>query len=225
MSSPQPREKKKLLIKLAAALVCLLVAGVLVIQGVDLKAWGEKGLDLLRGAGPVAFFTAMALLPAAGLPMMTFSLTAGSAFADQMGMGTVIVCGLAAVTVNVAVTYWLATKALRPLLSNLLQRLGYKIPEVPEADMTDMIVIVRVTPGPPFFTQNYLLGLARAPFGKYMLISCGIAWSYNAAFIVFGDALLHGKGKAMLMGVLLLVALVAVTHLLRRHYGRKQSKA
>jgi len=47
----------------------------------------------------------------------------------------------------------------------------------------------------------------------------------NVAFVLFGDALLHGKGKMILMSGSLMVALVGVTHLLRKHYARKKKPA
>jgi uncharacterized membrane protein YdjX (TVP38/TMEM64 family) len=185
----------------------------------------ERGLDAIRGAGPWVFFVAMALLPAIAVPMLTFSLTAGSAFGGQMGMGGVVAAGLAAVTINLALTYWLARRALRPWLARLIARLGYRLPQVDGADMTDLIVLLRVTPGIPFFAQNYLLGLADVPVVSYLVISCVISWAYTAAFIVFGDALLHGRGRAGLVALSLLLALSAAAHLARRHYARKKASA
>ncbi|HYD83513.1 MAG TPA: hypothetical protein VEA63_05660, partial [Opitutus sp.] len=90
-------------------------------------------------------------------------------------------------------------------------------------DHTDLAIVVRVTPGIPFFVQNYLLGLAGVPLGKYLLVSCIISWSYTVGFVVFGDALLHGKGKMALLAVSLLVAAAVITHWLRKHYARKKA--
>jgi uncharacterized membrane protein YdjX (TVP38/TMEM64 family) len=84
---------------------------------------------------------------------------------------------------------------------------------------------LRVTPGFPFCIQNYLLGLVNAPFARYFLISCLTIIPNNAAFIIFGDALLHGKGRAIATGLCLIIALVAATHFLRRHYGRRKLAA
>ncbi len=213
--------------------IALAIGAILLFRGVDprpwadralavLHVWIDRGLVILQEAGPWAFFAAMAVLPAACVPMLAFSLTAGPAFGERMGMGAVVAAGLAATTVNLALTYWLANRALRPWLSALIARLGHKVPRVEAADMTDLIVIVRVTPGVPFFLQNYILGLADAPLGRYLAISCVIAWPYTAAFTVFGDALLHGRGRVALVAVSLFLALAAAAHLLRRHYaGRK----
>jgi uncharacterized membrane protein YdjX (TVP38/TMEM64 family) len=211
--------------KIALVLACIAVAGCLVLHGVPWREYLERTLGAIRDAGPWAFFAAMALLPAAAVPMMAFTLTAGSAFGPRMGMGGVVAAGLAAITVNLIFTYWLARSVLRPWLSRLIQRLGYRYPKVETGDMTDLIVLLRVTPGFPFFVQNYLLGLADAPPVRYLVISCAASWTYTTVFILFGDALMHGRGRAVILSLSLLAALGAAAHLVRRHYGRKAAPA
>jgi uncharacterized membrane protein YdjX (TVP38/TMEM64 family) len=167
----------------------------------------------------------MALLPLAGVPMSPFALSAGPLFGARLGTPVVVLLGLAAITFNLSVTYWLARRWLRPLLSRVVQRLGYRLPEVERGDATDLIILLRVTPGPPFFVQNYLLGLAEVPFGRYLVISCAVQWSYNIAFILFGDALSQGRGKMAMVAIGLLAALVVGTHLVRKHLGQKKPAA
>lgn len=221
MVDPVPRPNRALLIKMAAGgIVLLLVAG-FVARGLDLKALLQHALDLIQNAGPVAFFAAMAVLPALGAPLSAFSLTAGSVFGPQLGMGCVVALALLAITVNMALTYFLARHALRPLLEKLFTRLNYRLPQAGAEDTTGLIVLLRVTPGVPFPVQNYLLGLAGMPFGKYLLLSCLITLPMNAAFILFGAALLNGKGKAALISLSLILALMAATQLVRKHYGKK----
>lgn len=225
MPDPKATLPRPLLMKLAAAGLLLLVAALLVARGVDLRALLRQGLAQVQQAGPVVFFGSMAVLPAIGAPLSPFSLTAGSIFAGQLGMPWVIFYALLAITCNMLGTYLLASRALRPPLERLVRRLGYKLPEVESGDVTDLIVLIRVTPGVPFLAQNYLLGLAQVPLGKYLLVSCAVQWSFNAAFIVFGDALLHGKGKFALFGLCALIALVAGTHMVRKHYERRRKTA
>jgi len=222
--SPAPN-KRALLLKLAVVVVVLGIGAVLLARGVDLKGLLQQALATVQQAGPLVFFGAMALLPAIGAPLSPFSLTAGSIFGAQLGMPLVIACALAAITINIVLTYYLARYAFRPLLEKIVTRLGYKLPEVEAGDAADLVVILRVTPGVPFPAQNYLLGLARVPFVKYALISCAIQWSFNAAFILFGEALLHGKGKLAIIGFSALLALTAGTHLVRKHYERRKKTA
>jgi len=216
-------QRRLRLVKVGAVALVLLVGAGLVARGYDLKGAVEQGLALVRGAGPVVFFLAMAVLPAVGAPQMAFSLTAGSLFGAQLGMGLVVLFASLAMFFNMALAYWLASRVLRPVLVVLLGRLGYKVPQVQPGDETDLIVLLRVTPGIPFPVQNYLLGLARANFGRYLLLSIVLQGPLNAAFVVFGEALLHGRGKMVFYGLSAIVVLLVGTHLVRKHYSRKQT--
>ena len=216
-------QRRLRLVKVGAVALVLLVGAGLVARGYDLKGAVEQGLALVRGAGPVVFFLAMAVLPAVGAPQMAFSLTAGSLFGAQLGMGLVVLFASLAMFFNMALAYWLASRVLRPVLEVLLGRLGYKVPQVQPGDETDLIVLLRVTPGIPFPVQNYLLGLARANFGRYLLLSIVLQGPLNAAFVVFGEALLHGRGKMVFYGLSAIVVLLVGTHLVRKHYSRKQT--
>jgi len=221
-------ERRKTLVKIAAAGVLLIAAGVLVLRGFDVIGIAERtvgrGIAILQAGGPWVFFIAMALLPAIGAPLMAFSLTAGRAFGAQMGMGWVVAAASAAILVNILLTYWLARWVFRPWITRLVIRFGYTLPQLDKADLTDLVIIVRVTPGPPFFVQNYLLGLADAPFVRYVTISCVVIWAYAAAAIVFGDALLSGRSRNAIMAVGLFAALVAATHLARHHFGKRKKR-
>jgi uncharacterized membrane protein YdjX (TVP38/TMEM64 family) len=135
----------------------------------------------------------------------------------------VVLLSLLALTVNMALTYWLAGYVLRPVLEKILVRFGFKLPQAGSGSTVDLIVLLRVTPGVPFPVQNYLLGLAHVPFGKYLLVSVLIAGPLNTAFVLFGDALLHGKGRVAMLSLLLLLALMAGTQMLRKHYAKKRA--
>jgi uncharacterized membrane protein YdjX (TVP38/TMEM64 family) len=217
------RDKKILLLKLAVGLGVVAVAAGLVWGGVDVRGLFQRGIEAIRLAGPLAFFVAMAVLPAVGVPLLAFMLPAGKLFGERFGLPLVVAYSLAAITFNLLFTYWLARWALRPPLARLIERLGYKLPQVASGDATDLVVILRVTQGIPFLVQNYLCGLAEVPFGKYLLVSCLAGWPAQAAYVVFGQALLEGNGRTILIAVGALVALVAVAQLVRRHYGRKKT--
>jgi uncharacterized membrane protein YdjX (TVP38/TMEM64 family) len=223
MSEPAPRPNRALLVKLAVVAGMLLAVAALAARGLDVKGLVAQGLELIRTAGPAAFFLAMALLPALGAPQSIFSLTAGPVFAPSLGMGTVIILSILALTTNMALSYVLARRALRPVLVKLFERLGYQLPRTTPGAELDLIVLLRVTPGVPFPVQNYLLGLAEVPFGKYLLVSVLIQGPLTAAVILFGDALLHGKGRTAFVALSLILALMAATQLLRKHYAKKRA--
>lgn len=225
MAAPFSPRQKKLLLLVGAGLAALAIVGLLIFRGVDVPGQLNRGFVLLGAGGPWVFFAAMALLPGAGVPMSIFTLTAGRLFEERMGMTSVVIAGIAAATVNIVITYWLARWALRPGLTRLLGRLGYALPKFDSADQTDLIVVLRVTPGIPLFVQNYLLGLADAPIGRYLVISCAVQWGYTAGFIMFGDALFKGKGRLACAAVGLLVASIALTHFVRRHQAGRKAAA
>jgi uncharacterized membrane protein YdjX (TVP38/TMEM64 family) len=183
----------------------------------------DEGVNVLRSGGPLAFFSAMAVLPALGCPLLIFNLTAASAFAGQLGIGGVLAAAGAAILINLGLTYWLARYGLRPWLEQMISRTKYKIPVVVSAEQAEITLLVRITPGPPFFVQSYLLGLADVAFGTYLWISWTVSMAYATGFIVFGDALLHGKARLAVTGFSILIAVALALHLARRHYGKKRA--
>lgn len=188
---------------------------------VEVSGWIVSTMAMIRSAGPVAFFAAMAFLPVAGFPLLPFNLAAGPAFSEQLGLGPVVALASAAIAVNVSLTYCLARWALRPPLGWLVRRLGYRLPEIAPGNHFALSVLVRVTPGPPFFFQGCLLGLAEIPFGIYLAVSWSVATAYSAGVILFGDALMQGHVRTALVALGLLGALAIGVKLLRQHLAKK----
>lgn len=219
MRHPSPNQSRLLQLILLALLVLVVVVGWR--WRVEVSGWIAATMAVVRGAGPVAFFAAMALLPVVGFPLFPFNLAAGPAFSERLGLGLVVVLASAAIAVNVSLTYWLARWALRPPLAWLVQRLGYRLPEIAPGNHFALSVLVRVTPGPPFFFQSCLLGLAAIPFGIYLPVSWLVATAYSAGVILFGDALMQGRVKTALFALGLLGALAIAVKLLRQHLAKK----
>ena len=163
----------------------------------------------------------LAVLPAAGAPLMAFTLSAGEAFGPQLSMGGVIAVALAVIALNLALTYWLARYALRPLLTNLVTRYGYKVPSITPQNALSVSLVVRLTPGPPFFLQGYLLGLAEVPFKLYMIVSwlCVLPWAVGA--MVMGRGILNGNFKVAATGLGVLVVAVVLVQFARKKYAKR----
>ncbi len=225
MQEAAPASRKGLLIKAAVAGVLVLAAGVLIWRGVDIKGLIVQGVTLIAGAGPWVFFGAMAVLPAFGAPQLAFALPAGPAFIPLWGRGGVLVAYGVAIALNLALSYWLARFALRPLVARLMARLGYRLPPVPRDEQVELTVLVRVTPGTPFCFQNYLLGLGEVSFPTYMAISWPVAMAYGVGFVLAGDALMRGEARMAIFGVSVLVVAVIAVHLLRKHYGKRRAQS
>ena len=225
-----PAQKKALLIKLACVGLAMGVSVLVLLRHMGVSeviALGRGAIEKIKEwshtVGPLPFFTAMALLPAAGFPVMVFSLSAGVLFAPQIGLGWVIVGVLVSLGVNLALTYWLARYALRPLLEGLIRKFGYGLPQVAKEDHLSLALLCRITPGPPFFVQNYLLGLAEVPFFTYMWVSWLISALYSVAMVVFGDSLMQGSGKVVFFAVSVFVAIAVGLKWLGRRFKQKKA--
>jgi len=205
-------------VKLGVVAVVLAAGAVLVLRGMDYRALAEQGLRLVRAAGPWAFFSGIAVLPAFGAPLTAFTLTAGEVFAPLMTLGGVIAAAVVAIGVNLAFTYWLARYALRPLLSRLAERYGYRIPKVTKSNALSIALAIRLTPGPPFFMQGYVLGLAEVPFRLYMIVSwlCILPWAIGC--IVLGKGALNGSFSTALYGMGVLVVATVLVQAIRKKY-------
>ncbi len=217
-SEAPPAARKIPLVKLGIFAVLAAAVAYFALRGLDYRSLGEKGLAFIRGMGPWTFFTATALLPAFGAPLSVFTITAGELFAPQMTMAGVIVAALAAISVNLAFTYWLAHNAVKPILSRIIRRYGYSIPTVTRENALSVALAIRLTPGPPFAMQSYMLGLSGVPFRTYMAVSfiCILPWAVGA--IVLGTGIFSGNFKLVFKGVGVIVAATVIVHLIRKRY-------
>jgi uncharacterized membrane protein YdjX (TVP38/TMEM64 family) len=222
MASDEPRAKRKLpIVPLAVAAAAGAVGAFLVLRGVNYKAAEEHGIAIIRSVGPWVFFSACAVLPAFAAPLSIFTITAGEVFAPLMTLGGVIAATMLAIAVNLALTYWLARYALRPLLSRIAEHYGYKIPRVTKENALSVAIAIRLTPGPPFFMQGYLLGLAEVPFRTFMVVSwiCILPWAVGA--IVLGKGIFNGNFKLALWGMGLIAVATVVVQAIRKRYAAR----
>ena len=215
--------KKLPLLKLAVVAAAAIAGAVLVLRGLDVGEAIEQGMALIRRAGPVAFFLGMALLPAVGAPLTLFTIPAGEAFAPQMTLGGVIAVTLVAVALNLALTYWLAHRAFRPLLERWVTRYGYRVPRVSAGNALTVALLVRLTPGPPFFLQSYILGLAAVPFRLYMIVSWLAVLPWAVGAVVLGRGILNGNFKVAAIGLGVIVVAIVVVQAVRRKLAKRES--
>jgi uncharacterized membrane protein YdjX (TVP38/TMEM64 family) len=220
MPPEEPLKKRKLpLFQLCVVAFAAVAAALLLLRGVNIRGMAAQGMAMIRDAGPWVYFSATAFLPAVGAPLSAFTIVAGEAFAAQMTLAGVIVATMAAIAANLALTYWLARYALRPILSRVTEHYGYRIPRVTKKNALNIALMLRLTPGPPFFMQSYILGLAEVPFRLYMIVSwvCILPWA--VAFVVLGKGVFNGNFKMVITGVGVLVAATAFVHWVRKRYA------
>lgn len=208
---------------LVALLAVLAAVGVVVVLKTGLMDLLNAVILQLREAGPAVFFVAMALLPAAGFPLLAFTLAAGPVFGPTLGTAGVIGCSLLAVVVNLLLTYWLADRAFRPLVARLLNYFDFRLPDKLSASAWQISLIVRLTPGPPFWVQSYLLGLVRVPLVPYLTVSTGVVAGYIVALVWGSEAIASGNGRLALAAIGVLAVSIAGLQFLRRRTARRQS--
>jgi len=202
--------------RIAVPALLLAVALAWAAQTIGIGALMQRTIIALRDAGAPLFFAAMAVLPAFGFPLLPFALAAGPVFVPVLGTVGVCACAIAAVSLNVALSYALAATALRPPVQWLLQRLGYALPDGYRHNAWLLTLLVRVAPALPFWTQSYLLGLVRVRFVAYLVVSSLVPAGYLTGAIVFGDAMLQRKTGAAFFAASLLLFVGAGIYLLRR---------
>lgn len=211
------------MIKLTAAAVALGGIALLVLRGVDLRALLDDILAAIRDAGPVAFFGAMIILPAFGAPMLAFTVPAGQAFGPQLGLDVVVLIAVASIALNLAFGYWVSRYALRPVVSRLLRRYGYTVPRVTPDNALSVTLLVRLTPGPPYAMQAWLLGCAEVPFRLYMIVSWLSVLPYAIAGIILGEGIFKGEIKILIAAVGLIVVIGVIVHWVRKRYSQRES--
>jgi len=223
-------QRKRRLAILAVGGVLLLAAAVVAML-LPPEVWGQvkdavkAGMEKVRGLGPGWFFAAFAVLPAVGCPVSLFSLTAGPLFVPMLGMPVVLLLTGVSMAVSMTISYGLARYGVRPWVTRLLAFLGYSIPVVPAGKQRMFTLLVRITPGPPYVFQSFLLGLAEVPFWLYLGISWVVSTVNVVLFIVFGDALAQGKGKVALIALVGVVLVIVGVKLLRDRIQKREREA
>ncbi len=179
--------------------------------------------EWVRGLGAGWFFAAFAVLPAIGFPVSPFAVGAGSLFGPVLGLPLVLVFSGASMAVSMTISYGLARFMVRPWVERLLGFLGYKIPVVPAGRHRVFVFLVRVTPGAPYVFQSLLLGLAGVPFATYLAISWVVSTATVSLMIVFGDALMKGRGKLALAALAGVVVVAVAIKLVRERLAAREA--
>ena len=173
----------------------------------------EALFALLREAGPIPFFVAAALLPLAGFPTTPLFALAGVTF----GTTTALVGASAAVVVQVLLSYWIASGAVRPWLLRRLSRSRVRLPDVSSsrASAWRFATLVHCAPGLPTFAKVYVVALAGVPLAIHMLTGCFFTIAYAATVIILGESIFEGRVGLIVLIVSLLVVAALVLFWLR----------
>jgi uncharacterized membrane protein YdjX (TVP38/TMEM64 family) len=172
----------------------------------------QSFLAFVGHANPVLLFLCVAILPLIGCPASPLLVAIGIRLGTAYGMALVA----AAYLVNFTAGYWLARGVFSAPLSRWLERRGQRIPSVSAADETQLILLIRITPGPPLFMQTYMLGLARVGFVRYLVLSMLVQMGYSFALLSVGQSLNHNAAWHIILAVGLVIGVALAVNLFRR---------
>lgn len=174
-------------------------------MGLDLQmlkmAWREAELFLMDR--PWLLFAGLVVLPGLPVPTSALLFLAGTVWRDR----PVVACAicLLALALNMSWTYWAASRPGRHLVEKLLVAGRFQIPELPHGNHLRFILLLRLTPGFPFFVQNYLLGFFRVPFRLYLPVSLGCSGLISCGVVLGGAGVADGNLTPVISGVALIV--------------------
>ena len=181
-------------------------------------AWTKLNDYLVKNPG--ALFIALVILPGFPVPISALLFTAGVVWRHEPVMAVSL--SVLAISLNLTWTYWLAVGPARRLVEKMLSATAIQIPDLPRGDHLKLILVLKLTPGIPFFFQNYLLGFLRAPFTLYLPISILCNGIVGAGVVLSGVGLADGKLMSAITGVSLIAVSVVLTQLIYRRLAKKR---
>jgi uncharacterized membrane protein YdjX (TVP38/TMEM64 family) len=183
----------------------------------DVKGFIDYWIEEIRTWPAILFFIMVVVLPMIGFPITPLFIIA----AIRFGVGPAIPFSMAALTVNLILSYWVSTKLLHRFISKIASKWEYSIPKVSHKNASKWVFVVRIS-GTPLAVQNYILGLAYVPFWPYLLISLATQSIFVVGTIIFGESFISGNmGKAFIGLGLLVIAFFAVSYFRKRYAQTK----
>ena len=159
-------------------------------------------------AGFWPFFAVLAVAPLFGVPVTPLLVLAGATFELLPALAG---CALA-IGVNLTLSHLLARRWLRGWLMRMANRWQVEMPSVGSRGRLKVLLLVRITPGPPMALKNYVGALIDAPFAAYLAIYWTFTMLYALGLLVLGDSLkkasmTEGVAAIALLGAMLMAVL------------------
>jgi len=211
--------------RLAGALLVVgagtaLLAWKLGVNGTMLQE-GWKQLEGFLRDRPGLLFAALVVLPALPLPTSALLFLAGTVWRDR----PVVACAvcLVAMAMNMSWTYWLAALPGRRVVEKLLAMTSLRVPNLPRGNDLRLILILRLTPGLPFFLQNYALGFCRVPFRLFLPVSIGCTGMISCGVVLSGAGVADGNLTPVVGGVALIGLGLVIVQMIRQKLVREKT--
>lgn len=205
-----------------AAVVLALVAWRYGIGPAELRqAWTE--VERWLAGHPVWLWVALVVLPGLPVPSSALLMAAGWVWRDHPVAGCA--AAVAAMALCKLWSYAFAAGPGRKLALRMMADGGFRLPEVRAENQVRLVLILRLTPGMPFFVQNYALGLLHVPLRVYLPVSllCNAPWV--CGLVLTGAGLGGGQLMPLLGGVSLIAFALVLTYTLRRWLQWRKERA
>lgn len=160
-------------------------------------AWSQ-----LKSAPAPIYFGIMAVALVAPVPASILYITAGSLY----GIWPSLLWIAPALAFNALLVHWIAGSWLRPRLERLVAKRDLQIPRlVTRSDQILFITLIRITPGVPYFVQNWVLALSGVDLAPFVAISVAIQMLFAAGFVILGRSAFEGEAGLAIAAIALLV--------------------
>ena len=204
-------------------LVCLLISilgivygGIYWIGGEETILYLSKLWDIFKTfllSNGFWLFVSLAILPGFILPCAPLLILAGI-WGTESGIAYACLYSVLALITNLIWTYWFAYGPGSKLVNKILKKFGHQIPKLPSKNLIQWATILRLTPGVPFIFSNYILGLLKMPFFKYLLVSVPIITITDCGFILASAGIFGGGWKYIWSGISILIVIIVAGRLL-----------
>ena len=214
---PKRRLQRKLVLLLVLGVVSAMVVMLLWQSHPEAIYWLEL-LDLGHSfleENPWALFVVMATLPGLGFPSSATLMLFGVVMAPHYGMPAAVALAIAAQSLCSIWTYGLAAGPLKRLLSRYLQS-ERALPEMSKHNAVRLGLILRLTPGIPYASQNIILGIMGMRFRDYLLVSIPTTSLWTACFVITGGAIFKGQLGWAIPGLVILIVVILATRMWSR---------
>ncbi len=171
--------------------------------------------------GPIVLILSYAIGCIFAIPASIFIIAAGIIWGWKLGV-TYAMCGA---MLGASASYF-AGQFLGEGLLDRFGRAGAAVSRQVSRNGFVSMLIARLIPGPPFAVWNYAAGIARMNFGQYFLATLLGTLPAHIIFAYCADALFNGtmtQGdavKRLAIVAALLISMIALTTLLKRHFAR-----
>ncbi len=181
----------------------------------------ERLMAFLQTIPAPLYFVAFVILPALGVPLTVFYLTAMPILGRTHPL-LGIALSLLALVLNIVLTNILARGILHPFIERIIHRRGLAIPKLKPHNEWRIVLAMRLSPL-PWALQNYTLALGHARWVTYLWASLVIQGAIGIAIMLVGTSILTGGLGYILLALCGVLVLQLVLDNIRKRISRDRS--